>query len=99
VIVGDSRMLAGAISGALLMGYVVAALFFTKFWRRTLLPLFGWFAVAFVLLAVQRAMLLAIDARPGGGDDVPWSYLVRLLAFVLLLVGIVAQNRTPRRRR
>jgi hypothetical protein len=80
-------------SGALAMGYAVAALFFARFWRRTRVALFGWFAVAFVLLAAQRVMLLVIVEAPGA---MPWSYTVRLLAFVLILAGIWAQNRPPR---
>ena len=77
-------------SGALCAGYAVAALFFARFWRRTRVALFGWFAAAFVLLAVQRLMLALTIRAP---DAMPWSYTVRLLAFVLILVGIAAQNR------
>ena len=99
----DARALTLAVAGALVMGYAVAALFFAKFWRRTRVALFGWFAVAFALLAAQRAMLVlaapATPTAPGAAGAVPWSYVVRLLAFVLLLVGIVTQNRAPRRRR
>ena len=84
-----------AVSGALCMGYAVAALFFARFWRRTGASLFVWFAVAFALLAVQRVLLVLVDHTTGA---VPWIYVVRLLAFVLILVGIVAQNRAPRRR-
>ena len=92
----DAHALTLTVSGALLMGYAVAALFFARFWRRTQVALFAWFAVAFVLLAVQRVMLVV--AEPGS-RDMPWGYLVRLLAFALLLAGIVAQNRAPRRPR
>jgi hypothetical protein len=81
-------------SGVLCAGYAVAALFFARFWRRTRVALFGWFAAAFVLLAVQRLMLALMIRAP---DAMPWSYAVRLLAFVLILVGIVAQNRGARR--
>ena len=80
-------------SGALTMGYAAAALFFARFWRRSEVALFGWFAVAFVLLAVQRVMLVLIVEAPGA---MPWSYTVRLLAFVLILAGIAAQNRASR---
>jgi hypothetical protein len=90
----DARALTVALSGALCMGYAVAALFFAKFWRRIGVPLFAWFAVAFVLLAAQRVMLVLVEREAGA---MPWSYVLRLLAFVLLLVGIVAQNRAPRR--
>jgi hypothetical protein len=90
----DAPSLVMAVSGALVMGYAVAALFFARFWRRTRVALFAWFAVAFALLAAQRVMLVV--AAPAAGD-MPWSYVVRLLAFVLILAGIVTQNRAPRR--
>jgi hypothetical protein len=90
----DAPSLVMAVSGALVMGYAVAALFFARFWRRTRVALFAWFAVAFALLAAQRVMLVV--ATPAAGD-MPWSYVVRLLAFVLILAGIVTQNRAPRR--
>ena len=92
----DTQALTLAAAGALVMGYTVAALFFAKFWRGTRVALFAWFAVAFALLAFQRALLVVAPAAAGTGG-VPWSYVVRLLAFVLLLVGIVMQNRAPRR--
>lgn len=82
-------------SGVLCAGYAVAALFFLRFRRRTRVALFGWFAAAFVLLAAQRLMLALTPRAP---DAIPWSYTVRLLAFVLILAGIVAQNRAARRR-
>lgn len=82
------------VSGALCAGYVFAALFFFRFLRRTGAPIFRWFAVAFLLLAVQRVMLVAIVTEPGA---MPWSYTVRLLAFVLILVGIAEQNRAGSR--
>jgi hypothetical protein len=79
------------VSGVLTMGYAVAALFFAKFWRRTRARLFAWFAAAFFLLAVQRAALATL-AEPGSGAA-RWSYALRLLAFLLILIGIVEQNR------
>ena len=89
----DLPSLTLVVSGALTMGYALAALFFTKFWRRTRVPLFGWFALAFVLLATQRLMLVLFDRAP---DAFPWSHVVRLLAFVMILTGIALQNRVPR---
>ena len=90
---GDAGALTLFASGALAMGYAVAALFFARFWRRTGVALFAWFGVAFVLLAAQRVMLVLIERTPGA---MPWSYTVRLLAFVLILVGIAARNRASR---
>ena len=76
------------ISGALAMGYLVAAMFFLKFWSEARDRLFGLFASAFALLAVQRVLL------PFAPADMDWlPYVVRLLAFVLIIVAIVDKNR------
>jgi hypothetical protein len=93
----DDAALTLVLSGALAMGYATAALFFAKFWRRSGSRIFAWFTIAFALLAVQRLViaLLFDDAR----SAMPWSYTLRVLAFVLILVGVAAQNRSSRRRR
>ncbi|HZG42858.1 MAG TPA: DUF5985 family protein [Longimicrobium sp.] len=78
------------ISGALVMGYFVAGLYFLRFWRDTRDRLFGIFAAAFWLLAAQRAALaLTTDAN---GEQVV-LYAIRLLAFVLILAAIIDKNR------
>ena len=89
----DAAALTLVVSGALAMGYALAALFFTRFWRRTRVALFGWFALAFALLAAQRLTLVLFDHAPGA---FPWSHLVRLSAFLLILTGIGLQNRAAR---
>ena len=89
----DPNALTLAVSGALAMGYALAALFFTRFWRRTRVGLFGWFALAFGLLAAQRLALVLFDRPP---DAFPWSHVARLTAFLLILAGIALQNRAPR---
>ena len=76
-------------SGALTLGCVVAALFFLRFWRRTRDRLFLAFAIAFVLLALNQALaqwLGAADERVG------YTYLLRVIGFVLILAAIVDKN-------
>jgi len=85
---GDA--LSELISGALVMGYFVAGLYFLRFWRDTRDRLFGIFAAAFWLLAVQRAAL-ALTVDPTGEQVLLYS--VRLLAFVLILAAIIDKNR------
>jgi len=80
-------------SGALVAGYLVAALFFLNFWRSTRDRLFGFFAGAFLVLAVQR-IVLAWDLI--AQRDTMESYVLRLAAFVLILIAILDKNRTPR---
>lgn len=78
------------ISGMLATGYAVAALFFLKFWSRTRDRLFGFFAAAFGLLAVQRVALSAYEGVP---EDAPLLYGLRLVAFLVMLWAIVDKNR------
>lgn len=78
------------VSGALVAMYFVAALFFLRFWRKTSDALFSYFSIAFAILAVQRLLIAAI------GEDSeynPWFYLLRLLAFLVILTGIWQKNR------
>lgn len=84
-------VLADFVAGILFMGYLVAALFFARFYRDTADRLFLWFAAGFVMLAVQRALLAAADLFP---VDPTWYYVIRLAAFVLILAAIVDKNRS-----
>jgi uncharacterized protein DUF5985 len=78
------------ISGMLASGYAAAALFFLKFWRETGDRLFAYFAAAFGLLLVQRIVLAIVVGWTG---DTWWYYLIRLFAFLLIIVAILEKNR------
>lgn len=81
------------LSGMMTLGYVVAGMFFLKFWRASRDRLFLAFAVAFALLAVQRVGLtIAFEANQG----TELMYLLRLLAFSILLWAIWDKNRSAR---
>jgi len=77
------------IGGALTVGYVVLGLFFLKFWKRTRDMLFMMFAWAFWLMAANQ---LAVSASSSYDLDVGWTYVLRLLAFVLIILAIVRKN-------
>jgi uncharacterized membrane protein len=80
------------ISGALSMAYLVAAMFFLKFWMAARDRLFALFASAFALLSIQRLVL------PYAPQHLEWLvYLVRVLAFVLIIIAIVDKNRASNR--
>jgi hypothetical protein len=81
------------LSGVLAAAYLVIAGFFLKFWRQTRDRLFLYFCIAFALLAVQRTVL--IDEF-GLIEDRIWGYGLRLLAFLVILFGIIAKNREKR---
>lgn len=79
----------GFLSGMTTMGYIIAGLFFFRFWWRTRDRLFVYFGVSFSLLAIGQA-LSALSGIPGDGQS--WIYLLRLAAFTLLIVGIIGKN-------
>ena len=78
------------IAGATVIGYSVCALFFLRFWRNTGDRLFIVFSVAFWLLAVQRLALSLIEPLEEWRTSL---YVVRLMAFLLLLGAILDKNR------
>jgi hypothetical protein len=81
------------LSGMLAAGYLVIAGFFFRFWRQTRDRLFLFFAAAFGLLVIQRAMVVPEFALV---EDKTWAYGLRLVAFVLIVYGIVMKNREQR---
>lgn len=82
-------------SGASFFGCLVAGLFFLKFWRRTRDGLFLAFALAFWLLALN-AGLPTLLRRPAimHGE----IYLLRLAAFLLIILAIAGKNLGGRKR-
>ncbi len=78
------------VSGAICMAYLVAALSFLQFWRRTHDRLFVLFCIAFLTLAAERIVLLVYNPY---NEIVPLIYLVRLAAFLLIIIAVVDKNR------
>ena len=83
-------MLEDFLGGAIAMGFAVAALFFLKFWQRTREKLVLAFSGSFLLLAVTQA-LLTLSGVPT--EERSQLYLLRLMAFLLLLGAMWWQNR------
>jgi hypothetical protein len=79
------------LSGAVTLGFLVCALFFLRFWRRTRDGLFLAFATAFLLLGFGQA-LLALANIPQ--EERSSLYLIRLLAFSVILLAIFRKNRS-----
>lgn len=76
--------------GALAAGFLVAAMFFARFFQRTRDRFFAFLGIAFGVMSANQAALAML------GEDSEyqsWLYLVRLAAFVLILVGIYDKNR------
>jgi hypothetical protein len=81
------------ISGMLAASYAVAALFFLRFWRQTGDRLFGFFAASFSLLLIQR---VGLTFAPHWIEWLAPYYLIRLLAFALIIAAIIDKNRAAR---
>jgi hypothetical protein len=86
-----SDVLLTLMSGAIITGYSVCALFFLRFWRTTRDRLFVVFSAAFWLLALQRFALGLIEPLEEWRTGL---YVLRLLAFLLILGAIIDKNRT-----
>jgi hypothetical protein len=75
--------------GALALGSAIVGLFFLRFWRTTNDRLFLYFSIAFFLQALDRILLGIIPAS----EENPAIYLMRLVAYGLIIWGIVEKNR------
>ena len=83
-------MSADLISGGTLVASLVVALFFFRYWRQTRDRLFLMFAAGFLTFAVSRLILALLDE---GAEGRVFVYLLRLLAFALILAAIIDKNR------
>jgi uncharacterized membrane protein HdeD (DUF308 family) len=82
-------MLAGFLLGVIATSSITAGIFFLKFWKHTRDSLFLAFGLAFIIEGLNRIAVLTV-AHPNEGS--PWIYLVRLLAFLLILAAILRKN-------
>lgn len=81
------------LAGMVTAGFLIAGLFFARFWSRSRDLLFGAFFAAFWLLALNQ-FLLVLNAIPR--EEKSWTYLLRLAAFTLIAVAIIHKNKKPR---
>lgn len=82
------------LSGMVTTGFLLAGLFFAKFWSRSRDMLFAAFAAAFWLLALNQ-VLLALGDIPR--EEQSWTFLLRLAAYCLIAAAILHKNTRPRR--
>jgi ABC-type xylose transport system permease subunit len=85
------------LAGAVTSTYVIAGVFFLRFWRRTHDRLFLSFAGAFWLLAINQIVVDRVDVAD---ESSGLAYLLRVVGFLLILYAIVEKNlRAGRSRR
>lgn len=78
--------------GVTAMGCLVVVLFFAGFWRETGDRFFALFAAAFLVFAVNRFVLTFLDEDAEARTAL---YVVRLLAFLLIIGAIIDKNVRP----
>lgn len=77
------------LAGAVAMGSLTIALFFIRFWRSTRDRFFLYFALSFLIEGLHR---IYANFDLSASEDTPHHYLIRLLAYSLILWAIVEKN-------
>jgi hypothetical protein len=75
--------------GALAASYLIAGVFFLRFWTRTRERLLLIFALAFWMLALNQTLLGVLNLER---EEESWLYMIRLASFTLIIAGIVLVN-------
>lgn len=86
------------LNGISLATFTAAGIFFLKFWKASRDRFFLLFCIACWSLALERfALFIFHDAqhslRSALTEATSWVYLLRLLAFALILAAIIDRNR------
>lgn len=79
--------------GAIAMACFILSLFFLRFWRTTHDRFFLFFALSFTIEGCGRAMQ---GLGSYSSEQEPLFYLIRLLAFLIIIWAIVDKNRIRR---
>jgi hypothetical protein len=78
------------LSGAVAFGFLVCGLLFLRFWKRTNEELFLAFSLSFGLLGLGQTVLTLANIPT---EERGSLYLLRLAAFLLILIAIFRKNR------
>ena len=76
--------------GMLTMAHLIAAVFLLRFWHLSRDRLFLYFAASFAILGANWLALALVRPAPEAQHLI---YLIRLVGFVLLIIGIIDKNR------
>jgi drug/metabolite transporter superfamily protein YnfA len=79
--------------GALSMACIVVGLIFLRFWKKSGDRLFAIFCGAFWVLSLN--WILLVTGHPTD-ETRHYFYVVRLIAFLLIIAGIIDKNRSTR---
>jgi hypothetical protein len=76
------------LTGAITMASLVITLIFLRFWRNTGDRFFLYFSLSFLIEGLHRLY----SALNNNAEDSPLHYLIRLLAYGLILWAILEKN-------
>jgi uncharacterized membrane protein HdeD (DUF308 family) len=82
-------MIYDMMAGAIVIASIAIALFFLRFWRDSGDRFFLYFALSFLIEGIHRLVATITLATH---EDSPLHYLVRLLAYGLILWAILEKN-------
>lgn len=85
------------LAGISMATFAASGLFFVKLWRAAQDRFFAFFAIACALLSVERVIALFVQGVLDSTTAPPpestsWIYLIRLLAFSMIVIAIVSKN-------
>jgi hypothetical protein len=78
------------VAGAIAATFAAIGFFFWRFWQKSADRFYVLFAAAFWILSLNRAMTLSSSFVTTEG--LPIYYIVRLIAFLLILAAIIDKN-------
>ena len=78
------------LTGAIIALSLLVSLLFVRFWRSSHDRFFLFFALSFGIEAVNRTVM---GLTLSFSEDAPLHYVVRLLAYSLIVIAIVDKNR------
>jgi O-antigen/teichoic acid export membrane protein len=81
------------LSGGIATASIIAGVFFLRYWRSSRDRFFLYFAASFFIEGVNRFILYLMV---GLQEEAPVYYLIRLVAYGLIVLAIVAKNRERR---
>lgn len=86
------------LAGVTMATFAASGLFFLKLWKASRDRFFLFFSIACGFLSLERFLALFIGGafsplRSEASEFTIWIYLIRLLAFMMILFAIIEKNR------
>lgn len=77
--------------GAIAMACFTISMFFLRFWKTTHDRFFLFFAISFCIEGIERVLM---GLAHYSNEQEPLFYLLRLVAFIVILYAILDKNRS-----